>query len=1536
MRLFTDRSYLTSLLIFYIFLSTNVFALSEDESTNNSCPTGQVILNTSTTSNALVSDAQVDRDFDYSDYYTLSFTADGTLDISLASNKNIYLLIGNSCDGTTLYDGRVKTKTHSQAAIPITAGSSVYVKAYLDNTFNNSTRTYTLNADFTAAPSPDPIAEYRFDECSWDGNSDEVKDSIGSVHGQSYNGADINSSDALLCSSALFDGDDDHLSMGDSFNDIFGSANNSFSITAWIKAVSLSSTTSNHGTANTIIAKASDSANDNLEIGVNTDGTLHIYLDTETDTNEDFGATGSIMTDRWNFIALSYDGTAMTVTINGTTYASGGGKGTIADAAGSPFTIGTTLHSDTSFNGLIDEVKIFDSALSSSMLSDIFTNEGSGNDYTDNSRECQDCLAGYCETNNLVEGFHIIDPDGGDDKNSYEIYCDMSSAQAPRELISLPLKNFSNNMVFTDDTPDVNYYSEAQSGDSFSYLQIKIATDNTIHIIPDSIAEESSSNAGYFSNINLIGTPFAIDWDNTTLSNCNTSKLRKGSWDQAVKINTLDMANGRCKVEGMQLRLLDDYQYLTFDDIDSGGEILEETCRQIFEKIPDDSSHLPTVDGESNGHFWIDPDEGGRVGGDTVTTLFRPFVAYCKYQEDIDQAWTFVIALDAKVTNSKDDIKTMEQVRNDQNTYHDTCSQLGLLFYVPNSQDTFERTKNYLSLNKQEWIDYTGTIREKYKMYKNNPDQEYYIKAEGFNEIWPYGPFGVYNNCRGDKIWNGSSCQSFSNWGDGGDSPKLAMSSRCMKLDGACDDHPGGYSLPDGNMDLGNLGDAGWRTTLMDQVESGLITGITDGDKWWVSDKGAGGYLDCSGGGCSDDYYEPNGNYTPQAWLNWIADENGDVYHDDDNNDFYSYYDYMCMAWDNYYSFQRYGLTIGPFTVDEHDPALTTGDPIPNDLNITTKIVGKPLELDALLFDDSRTQIIDDQNISAGLFLVGFETINEQEKTIDLHYYGQIGANDDFNLSINPRGIISLNDESPYPNTQIDTAVKRLAFQYKYCLRDDILWTGCWTTSGSDASTAAICTDNCTPNDVGCACKVAESDDFAVRPEKFNITTPTALIVKAGVNLDVTYSANIYGSDTITALDYNESTDLSVDVNITLADPTVICKYTSIELNSTVAFEDGQDIHPTSFDHIGAYHINIHEVDGTEFAKVDADDTNDSARFIVEFDDDLTVIPDHFDLTIFPKIDHGNGFTYLSNDLDSMAVRLDVNITAKRADGVTTENYTDGCYAKSTSLKVHHGAIPGTQNLIDYKEATSDINGSKTPGTDLTIPGITPTVFTIDNNGTAELELLMNFGRVIDTPIDPFKFTINDLNVTDTDSVSVSDSTVDLNATMYYGRVHTSRNRVGCVNSAACTAIIPLYYEIYASNSSDPLIANVSSGNLLSIDDINWYQNTIHTTDDGNITGRFEPKNISAISNFNNSLNDSVVDFKNAFFSYTGNKGYPYKTSIDINASEWLIYHRFNNTATKNSFELEFNSAGNVAGKHIGVSGSDSNASINTNRRITW
>lgn len=168
--------------------------------------------------------------------------------------------------------------------------------------------------------------------------------------------------------------------VGDPFNDY----SNEFTVCAWINPDDLSGGATNHQTENVIVAKASDSYNDNFEMGVNNEGNIHVYLDTETrDTFADFAPTLTITTTGgWYFVAFRYQqGTAEVriVQINNPSNPNNDiwwsmpnwdTADDIDGATGSPFTIGASEHIDQFFKGKIDEVAIYNKYLSDQEVED--------------------------------------------------------------------------------------------------------------------------------------------------------------------------------------------------------------------------------------------------------------------------------------------------------------------------------------------------------------------------------------------------------------------------------------------------------------------------------------------------------------------------------------------------------------------------------------------------------------------------------------------------------------------------------------------------------------------------------------------------------------------------------------------------------------------------------------------------------------------------------------------------------------------------------------------------------------------------------------------------------------------------------------------------------------------------------------------------------------------------------------------------------------------------------------------------------------
>ena len=70
---------------------------------------------------------------------------------------------------------------------------------------------------------------------------------------------------------------------------------------------------------------------------------------------------------------------------------------------------------------------------------------------------------------------------------------------------------------------------------------------------------------------------------------------------------------------------------------------------------------------------------------------------------------------------------------------------------------------------------------------------------------------------------------------------------------------------------------------------------------------------------------------------------------------------------------------------------------------------------------------------------------------------------------------------------------------------------------------------------------------------------------------------------------------------------------------------------------------------------------------------------------------------------------------------------------------------------------------------------------------------------------------------------------------------------------------------------------------------------------------------------------------------YNASKGYPYKTTMENNASRWLIYNKYDANDTRNEFEVEFDKRGSSwAGKNETNTTTGANATVKTNRRSMW
>jgi hypothetical protein len=490
--------------------------------------------------------------------------------------------------------------------------------------------------------------------------------------------------------------------------------------------------------------------------------------------------------------------------------------------------------------------------------------------------------------------------------------------------------------------------------------------------------------------------------------------------------------------------------------------------------------------------------------------------------------------------------------------------------------------------------------------------------------------------------------------------------------------------------------------------------------------------------------------------------------------------------------------------------------------------------------------------------------------------------------------------------------------------------------------------------DLGCAMCLADAmqgdqcspDAFAIRPNDFNTTIAPNQIFLAGEATPLTFTAEDFTN--AASNNYNENENTSFTVDIEISDSNKTCAEPSIKFSPIVDFTNGIAANSYTLNNVGDFNLTMHETLGAEFALVDEDDTNESLRLIEPFATQIKVIPHHFGID--GNLTNGADsklFTYLSNfeqfdtnESRNVSASLDLNVSAEAENNTTTSNYTSLCYAKDGNLKLtlanaidkDNPEVDSLTKLLWY-HYTPDNNGSillDGVTTEYNLPFLSTQFDSNDTNGTAEFNYKINFDRNLTKVVNPFIVIVNEINATDSDNVSGVKA--GGNATFVFGRSHASRQRFVVPTDDPYTANI--YFESYCFGTGcDKTLLNGFSPNMQRTDDVRWYVNEVHTVPNDGLAGTVTEK--AAIVNVTATA-PTVANPSQTNLTYTGNKGYPYKTTMHNNASPWLIYNESDPTATRNEFQVEFDTQGGWTGKKETDTTTKTPDAATTNRRIMW
>ncbi|MGU3133595.1 DUF6701 domain-containing protein [Vibrio cholerae] len=226
------------------------------------------------------------------------------------------------------------------------------------------------------ACSPAPIAVYQLDEAQWTGQVGQVKNSVSdTLHGRAINGATTNNTAPALpvdlnnmgtCGYGVFIGNQNQ------YVDIPHNQQLSFSerltVSAWVYPVSRPTGDGLH----TIVAK-----DDNYEFHLDSQGRVYWYWATSNNNANSLRTTQSIPLNTWSHITIRYDrnlsgNQRQRIYINGVAVASNNDSRALRTNTLN-LEIGRDFNFDSrSFNGRIDEVTIYGSALTDEQILSLY------------------------------------------------------------------------------------------------------------------------------------------------------------------------------------------------------------------------------------------------------------------------------------------------------------------------------------------------------------------------------------------------------------------------------------------------------------------------------------------------------------------------------------------------------------------------------------------------------------------------------------------------------------------------------------------------------------------------------------------------------------------------------------------------------------------------------------------------------------------------------------------------------------------------------------------------------------------------------------------------------------------------------------------------------------------------------------------------------------------------------------------------------------------------------------------------------------
>ena len=497
-------------------------------------------------------------------------------------------------------------------------------------------------------------------------------------------------------------------------------------------------------------------------------------------------------------------------------------------------------------------------------------------------------------------------------------------------------------------------------------------------------------------------------------------------------------------------------------------------------------------------------------------------------------------------------------------------------------------------------------------------------------------------------------------------------------------------------------------------------------------------------------------------------------------------------------------------------------------------------------------------------------------------------------------------------------------------------------------------------------------DAFSVKPQTYTFeTNESYLIGGKNYRIDINSTTNssvVGGYDQV----LGSNTEKNGTLKLALPSTCTTLSSTQTVLPVNITFSDGTASTVfVLYDNVGDINFSLYD---TEWTDIDQITKSNGTKDCIE--NDYSSIPDSVGkvgcgihgstiLSFHPKkfellfnIEDANqdaNFTYIANVQD-MSSKGTITVKAVLEDGSTATNYTAGCFANDINTTIELA----TNNSLSWSDTRNrilffdDLNIS----TNLLTSALAKATFkTSEGNfthGLAFQNIHFNFQRKVDVPDAPFDISNSDFNLSTQEyngNTKGKMASIPSSSTshFFYARVHSPDESVNTIDGNEGDVYV--YYEIYNPSSTPsvpgffpPIIGSIINtffSNLpMSTDSTDWYINKHHTSTDGNINQiLFKGTNILATGHapLAKATLGSLTNGKHQLHvKYTGSTA-PYIANLDINASSWLIYNKYDPSATTNSFKVKFTSPGIWMG--VGENFSDqveSNQSRHNKYRIEW